>query len=393
MADFPPDEQHGGGVLIRRLARELPSGRLCWFSSRPLLGGRMPEGLEHVPFAHADYTVRRPNRFGLASWREYLNLRWLSLLQAQKAAAWGASCGVNAVWAVMQEQVIVSGPVAARLLGVPCHVSVHDVPSYFLQGRLSPVKMKRFESIFHTEYRNAASRDVICEAMRRHCMERTGADAIVVTHGWENPTEILSEPIPSPAGDRLRIHYAGMVYDQELLRAFILGLEKERDGGRFPRFEFVLFGSNKFKPRMAPWPQSVCWLGWLNDADLAAKLKESDFLYFQHPFDQERQDFAATSFPAKLSSYLRARRPIIFHAPEYSSVSELARKHRLPFLLNQRDAASAARAFAEEWKTVVVVPGWQIGYDSAVREFDWAKTRKLFFETIGQLGNVKPRSL
>lgn len=344
----------------------------------------MPAGLEHVPFAHADFTLRGPNRFGLSKIREYMNLRWLSLRQANKAASWGVGHGVGAVWAVMQEQVIVSGPSAARMMGVPFHVSVHDVPSYLLQGRLGPAGMKRFERVFAALYRDAASRDVIWEPMRRHMQEKTGADAVVVMDGFERPEELLGRPVAAPRPGMLKILHSGMVYDANLLGNFIRALEVERDAGRFPAFEFTLIGSERYKPGLEPWPASARWRGWIAEDRLQATLEEADLFYLQHPFDEARREFAMTSFPAKLPGYLRARRPIVFHVPPWSSVSEFAGEHGLVYRVHHPDPERAARMLSDELRSQPSMSG----YDSAVRGFDWSKTRNLFLETMRNLGRM-----
>ncbi|MBV9463224.1 MAG: hypothetical protein JO317_03250 [Verrucomicrobiae bacterium] len=385
MSDYPPDEQHGGGVLLRRLCAGLPKGSVAWFSSRPLHAGRMPEGLEAIPFACADFSWRRPSRLGIHRWREYLNFRLRSSLQAAAAADWAKGLGVRGVWAVMQEQMIVSGPATARKLGLPFHVSVHDVPSYLLSGRLPASGMRWVEAELLRNFREAASRDVIWEEMRQMYREKTGCDASIVMHGWDDVEELARISVRPPAQDKLRLHGSGMIYDAVQLRSFIEALRGLVRSGQFPPFTMTLSGSDSFKPALHPWPEEVEWLGWLPDSDLFPTLSRADLLYLQHPFDEARRDFAATSFPAKLPSYLRARRPILFHAPAHSTTVQFARRYGLPLALTEPTPDAAARHLASALSNGEFAEDKLRGYDAALAPLDWRRTMADFRKTMKNL--------
>lgn len=385
MTDYPPDEPHGGGHLMRRLVGCLPNESVAWFSSRPLRGGKMPPGLEGIPFAHADYTWRRPNRFGLAAWRERFNLQWASQLQARAAAAWGRRHGVKGVWAVMQDQCILSGPAAARRLGVPLHVSVHDDPRYLLLGRLGVGGYKWLRGEFYRIFAKAAGRDVISEAMRRRYLSRTGSDALIITDGIEGIPGLRGEPVAPLRKSGLEILHSGIVYDDGLLLDFITALGELADEGKFPPFRFILCGGDDYKPRWKEWPSRAEWAGWLEPEVLSKRLRGADLLYLQHPFDEERRIFSETSFPTKLLGYLAARRPILLHVPAWSSVAELARRHRLPLCLHEPDGARAARALVAQLPMLDDEAERGGGYVALMQEFDWTEIRSRLVTMIRAL--------
>ncbi|HXV73563.1 MAG TPA: hypothetical protein VD713_02420, partial [Sphingomonadales bacterium] len=190
-----------------------------------------------------------------------------------------------------------------------------------------------------------------------------------------------------PTAAPLKILSTGMVYDAELLRRFIVGLEEEAVAGRLAKTEFQLTGSEDFKPKMSPWPASARWLGWLERPALLEAMNEADLFYLQHPFDERQRDFSKTSFPAKLPGYLAARRPIVFHAPPYSSAAEFARMHGLPLWIGESDGKKAAQSFAEELKKIGSTSPWAQGYDAAVRAFDWKPIQGRFCETLRRLAD------
>jgi hypothetical protein len=191
------------------------------------------------------------------------------------------------------------------------------------------------------------------------------------------------EQIPFPdclpvlsGGEPLRIHNTGMVYDHELLREFIDALEKLSSAGKFPAFEFGLSGPEQFRPAMSPWPASAKWLGWHETEEHLRTVRGADFLYLQHPFDEPRRLFAQTSFPGKLSAYIRTAVPILVHAPEWSAVTDFARAHGLPFLLCQSDPREAAAAFAREYLRRRKESGSLPGYESARKDYGPGRSRE-----------------
>lgn len=385
VADFPPDEQHGGGLRTAELARHLSKGSVCWFAFAPLRTGKTPPGLESMPFAHASALLRRPNRFGLSRLRERINLRCLPRCLAKRAARFGREQGVEAVLVIMQEQSIVAGPEAARILGVPYHATVHDEPGYLLSGRLGEEGMKAFNAIFFDNYRGAASRDVVWDSMRRYFLERTGSDAVVVIPDHYEDIPFADRLPAMPASEPIRIHNSGMVYDHGLLRGFIEALEELHKAGQFPAFEFGLSGPEQFRPQMTPWPAQAKWLGWHDQQEHWRAIRAADFLYLQHPFDDARSLFAKTSFPGKLSAYIRAGVPILFHSPESSAITDFARSHGLPFVFTQPDPKAAAAAFAAEYSRWRSASAPLPGYASAMREYEPGRSRKPLIDCLKKL--------
>lgn len=388
MTCYPPDEQHGGGRLMRRLTQVLPMDRICWFSSRPLKTGRMPAGFEAVPFHHAEFRIPRPDRWGLSRWRQRVNIAHCSRYQAWVAARWAKQNQVEAVWGVMQEQMMFSAPLVARQLSVPLHLSVHDDPSYLNQG-LGPQGIAWLEPNFLRRYAVADSRDVISDAMRRRYLKQTGADATVITDGVDLSPTLFEESVPKPMQGRLKIHSSGMIYDDRLLRDLMLALEHLYQQGKSPLVEWVLSGAESCKPLGIPWSDNIRWAGWIPDNLVRERLQQADFLYLQQPFSSEMRVFSETSFPTKLPYYLSARRPVLLHVPKYGTVAEFAQLHRLPFVLHEKDGEVAAQKFVRDLDQIGADSNWDRSYNSALRAFDLDVIRRQFRGLLQDLSKLR----
>jgi hypothetical protein len=56
-------------------------------------------------------------------------------------------------------------------------------------------------------------------------------------------------------------------------------------------------------------------------------MAECDILYCPYFFDEKRKEISRTSFPSKVTTYLAAGRPILYHGPDYASPAIFLREH------------------------------------------------------------------
>ena len=64
------------------------------------------------------------------------------------------------------------------------------------------------------------------------------------------------------------------------------------------------------------------YLGWRPVRETIKVMAQTDVTYLPYWFDKSRQFFVHLCFPNKLSTYLAAGRPVIYHGPEESSVAK-----------------------------------------------------------------------
>jgi glycosyltransferase involved in cell wall biosynthesis len=63
----------------------------------------------------------------------------------------------------------------------------------------------------------------------------------------------------------------------------------------------------------------VEFLGWHSQEETIQLLSEADVLYCPYWFDSAFEEESRLSFPSKLTTYLAAGRPVLFHGPAYAS--------------------------------------------------------------------------
>lgn len=140
------------------------------------------------------------------------------------------------------------------------------------------------------------------------------------------PVCIQSESAASVASHHdteFRIGFAGSVTSPAELE----GLQQALDhvGWRLGNREVVvrLLGSRYVLS--SSHPRRVEYRGFMpTTAEAERALAECDVTFLPQPFEPAKRSLAEYSFPTKLSTYLAAGRPVLIHAPKYSSLANFA---------------------------------------------------------------------
>jgi hypothetical protein len=249
--------------------------------------------------------------------------RWPRLLR--EAIAFAKTQRIEQVWAVLELPVIYYlAPRLARALNVPLITTVWDPPeSVLLNARLD-----RFS-------RNAALRD-FDEAMQVAVGGATMSPAMQVAYAqqYDTPSVILRHvidpdlvqtPQPKLAQDSFTIGFSGSLYARNEWRALVAALQ-ERDwqlAGRPVRLRML---SARIDEPVSG-PVQIEWLGWRSACDAVQRLSECDLLYLPYWFDPARKTAVDYCFPSKLTTYMAAGRPTLYHGPESGSPMQFAREH------------------------------------------------------------------
>jgi hypothetical protein len=69
--------------------------------------------------------------------------------------------------------------------------------------------------------------------------------------------------------------------------------------------------------------------GWLPRREMLRQLSATDFCYLPYWFTQEKRRHAELSFPTKLTTYLAAGRPVLYHGPQYAWAAQVMRDWHL----------------------------------------------------------------
>ena len=315
-----------GGVYLRDLCLMYPAERLA-FAILPGIGsGPWPEPLYNTPRTVLDAVPERGfNRWGRkvqkstrALFDRYVDVQHLPKLVDQ-IAAFAAQTKPDLAWVPLAgpTMINIAGMLPSRL-GVPMITTVWDPPDYALShywgisGRALDRVMTRFGDAIRGSVRCA----VASTEMKEMYEHRYGTPCVPMIHGLAEPDWLTPGGL-RPPNEPFVIGYAGSLYARREWDALIesLGLLKWRVAGR-ETIVRVLAAS--FDVRVTG-PARIEFLGWHSTADAVRILSGTDVCYVPYWFDDAFRSGVELSFPNKVSLYMAAGRPILFHGPEHST--------------------------------------------------------------------------
>jgi hypothetical protein len=172
--------------------------------------------------------------------------------------------------------------------------------------------MDRFAEAIRGSLRTA----VASTEMKERYEQRYGTPCVPMIHGLPE-----SEWIPPsgmrPPNEPFLIGYAGSLYARHEWDALIesLGQLQWRAAGRETVVRVL---ASSFDVRVTG-PARIEFLGWHSTTDAVRILSGCDVCYVPYWFDDAFRPGVELSFPNKVSLYLAAGRPILFHGPEHST--------------------------------------------------------------------------
>ena len=315
-----------GGVYLRDLCLMYPADRLA-FAILPGIGsGPWPEALRAAPRAVLDAVPERGfNRWGRkvqettrGLFDRYVDMQHLPKLVDQ-IAAFAAQTKPDLMWVPLAGPTMIN--IARALpsrLGMPMITTVWDPPDYALahywgiRGHALARVMDRFGDAIRASVRCA----VASAEMKERYEGRYGTPCVPMIHGlpeseWTPPAGMRAPNEPFVIG------YAGSLYARREWDALIesLGRLQWRVAGRET---IVRVLASSFDVRVTR-PARIEFLGWHSTSDAVTILSGCDVCYVPYWFDEAFRPGVELSFPNKVSLYLAAGRPILFHGPEHST--------------------------------------------------------------------------
>lgn len=326
----------GGGRILRSLLRDAPLPTLSVCTSPEKPEPKHPDEI-HLPV--------RPN-FGRIERTRFLPLphALAPLFQGRFMKRLERVCRDACARAV---HAIAHGGVdfhhayrAARKLGVPYFLQVHDDAVYTSGGRAPAKTMSR---CLAEAWLGADARFVISNELGAEYNKRYGERAFtVVTDGVDQIT-----PAPRPAPKNLRIYFMGLFhleYEpnlQSLIEA--VDLVGKELGGSTTRSITLRCGAIRSHLQHP----SVRILPFASEADVQADLVDADWLYLPLPFDEAHRAFVAYSLSTKMVTYLGSGIPILYHGPLCTAAYNLLSKNRAAALMTSLDANEIARTLVQ----------------------------------------------
>lgn len=327
-----PGTQGVGQLFLHDLVLAYPRAQLsCFAVIEPGMASNTPDlewldiGYAHRP-RETGYRRFGATFFHISTWFVWhLNTLLRLPALASRIARYARPRGIQVVWAVLSSPtlIILSRLVATRL-GVPFVTTVWDPPELLSQNlgfgtARHKALLKAFGKAMHLSTRCG----VASEGMKDEYTRDYGVASIVHIHGipaaaQKPPSSALHSNI------RLTIGFAGSVYTTQEWNALLDALSRShwRLNGR--DISLRLLTQTPF-PHQKDLP--IEYLGWRPAAEVIALLSEVDILYLPYWFGDSHRTVVRLCFPNKLSTYLAAGRPVLFHGPEDSSPARFLKRY------------------------------------------------------------------
>jgi glycosyltransferase involved in cell wall biosynthesis len=341
LTDIPPCKGYTGGLFMEQLCRLLPEGSVACFAvvNPGLKDARISSDLSWLPIEYYEKPrehppLNFPPRFtGLAklvgvsalaqdSYTSLVKIRQI----VEKAVEFGRGFGADMLWCLLEGQTMIrlALPVSEGL-GVPLLTHVMDPPGWWLRAyRLDRISRVRVLKEFSRAMKNSAGCAAGSWAMAEQYSRDYGTRTVAVLPSVD--ARLARPPAERiRAGGDLVIGMAGQTYAAAEWHALIAALSNVgwRLHGRDVRIRLLGRAVNLHVDAEA----RVEFLGWHPQHEAIKQLSEVDVLYCPYWFDPAFETEARLSFPGKLSTYLAAGRPILYHGPEYSSPGRFLEEH------------------------------------------------------------------
>lgn len=244
-----------------------------------------------------------------------------------RVAAFAREFRADRIWCILEGQTLIRlGGRVARRLNVPLHTQVYDPPQWWIREQrfdsLSAGSILRaYDSAIRASRRCAAASWAMAEDYRRIY----GVQALPLIPSLDS--RLAVPPAEGPTREKsLTIGVAGKMYAADEWRALLAALDRASwtMNGRKVTVRYLGPSQLQTSPRHASGIES---LGWRSQPETIRLLSETDVLYCPYWFDSAFEPVARHSFPAKLTTYLAAGRPVLFHGPEYAAPAKFLREH------------------------------------------------------------------
>jgi glycosyltransferase involved in cell wall biosynthesis len=253
--------------------------------------------------------------------------------------------GASRYWVVGHNE----GVLVARALataGARVHLTIQDDIPDGVFGRSTRYRpLARFVSpVFAATLRRVASIDVTSDGMQRYYAEHLGLESVVV-HPY---VASLPPAPPRPTqGAEIRIGHIGSIYAVDEWRALLVALRTVA-AERGVAAKMVMIGlAAKFHALAAEFSDCVELIGDLPETDAVERLFTCHVVYAMYPFDVRSDVFRRTSLPTKLTSYVKAQRPILAHSPAGSTLLDIVERYALGVSCTSSAPAALAAALRQ----------------------------------------------
>jgi hypothetical protein len=382
VTEFSPNALGGGPSVVRQMLKGWPTERLLWWSCLP-----DPEPNEFKVNAHLTATIPRklyPHSRLVRPKVWLLDHFWSKWATSHLKVAIKQH-QPDVVWVIPHQWSIL--PLAAALPTTKqhYHISVHDYPVHHAEGKVGLRMTMRLASLLDDLYRQAASRDVICQQMASDLQHRTGRGADEILNAGVEPEDfVYLEGKRSINRNTIKIAHAGTITAEADFTRFVESLARVRNRLQ-AAIELHFFGAHSYRGR--PW-FAADWMiehGNVSDETFRAELRNCDWGLSPMELTNENPRYNRFSLPSKTVRYLAAGLPIITVGHKDSTIVQLARRYSFGVTIQSVDSKRMDELLLEAFREENV---WRHYRDEILRcarkEFDAVQMRTRLHSALGR---------
>jgi hypothetical protein len=333
LTSWAPDARYAGAENLRRILGELPPESVCWCGLRSIKPGGESSTRRSVPIRDVHWRLK-------GSIFEYLYVHeWQAKSLAQKMAREIRDFQPQALWVLPELAAIPVAIELGRLLNIPIHATVYDSLESARELCVPALYYPRYMGQVRRLFKTIQSFDTVSPGLRDHVMRTYGCKSTVgslvfppsVPESWMEGGEMIGVK-----GSSLRrIAFCGAMRCSTLQWQ---GFLDQLAASPF-QFEFHAYAWRDSVPE-AKLPDNVRieYQAYVEDErELVRQLQSRgyDACYLALWQAQDRHLFARTSLSSKLTTYVAAGLPVIYHGPVASEAWRLISKYNAGILISE----------------------------------------------------------
>ncbi|GBG08021.1 putative glycosyl transferase, partial [Paenibacillus agaridevorans] len=259
---------------------------------------------------------------------------------AREIAEFAKENSAEIIWSVVQGQTMIKVVRrAAASAEIPYTVQVWDPPEWWLSENkfdkfTKNSVMKEFGKLLH----NSRACMSASWSMAEEYTKEYQARCIPVVPGLDDKS---NSELTERTDQDFIIAFAGQIYALTEFNALIQALELLNWSYSGKKIKLVLYG-RYFQNLHFNSPANMVIRGWVDQTEVLKELSNADLLYCPYWFSSDFEKVARLSFPSKLTSYLKTKRPVLMHAPSYSSPTRFIRENNAGYVCESLSPAEIA---------------------------------------------------
>lgn len=353
VSSTPPDHRGIGAIFLRDLCNSYPEGMisviaLCNSEYEPAPVSANATPIMHLPPPVFSSVIRALSyKIGIIGRIDFVRKYKIGHIKktAKIIRQTIRELSIDKLWMVLNSNYSIL--LAAELcssISVPLIVNVWDpITSNSKWESLDAHSRDSVLFAFHKVLKTVQVCGVASESMGRYYSDIYGIDTVTLIHGL--PRSLWRKEIAVPPTEtNINIGFAGTMYAKNEWNTLLRVLEDFSS-----RLKLTVMTKN-FSVNIQ-YPVRIEFLGWRSSEDTVNKLADCDILYLPYWFSNTRDESVKLCFPNKMSTYLAAGKPVLYHGPSNSSPSEFLTKYRVGIECNSNnnidDLMAAIMCFVE----------------------------------------------